>query len=235
METNNVEQSIFNALLEIPYTFSAGDRRFSLYPVTLGKDMLLKQYVRALEEMSGKGAENLQQMALRAVFWQKGDVLRIISLYTLCRKEDLLDEDVISGRIVDLDSRLENEEIAALLVICLESRSDAASLMRDSGLEAQRENMRTLQKVKKQNPNCIPFGGLTVYGRLVDVACERYGWTLEYVLWGISLTNLQMMLADQMTSVFLTKEELKELNSDDEEIDADDPDSRGQLHEMLGG
>lgn len=232
---NNVEQNIFNALLQIPYSFTAGTSKFYLYPVTLGKDMLTKQHIKAIEAMSGLGAENVQQMALRAVRMQKGEVMRILAINTLEKKEDLLDEDAIMNRILELDAVLEEEEEAALLVICLNQQGETMSLLRDTGIEAEKENMRVLQKVKKDNPNNIPFGGRTIYGRLIDVACERYGWTLDYILWGISAVNLQMMLADQMTSVFLTNEERKALDSDDEDIDADDPENMGSLHDMLNG
>ena len=238
METDyNLEQSIYNAILQVPYSFEAGERKFYLYPVTLGKDMLLRQHVRAVEAVSGIGAENVQEMALKAVRTQKKEVLRILAINTLDRKEELLDEYAISERIMDLDSVLEEEEEAALLVICLNEFGNLVTLLRDTGIEAERENMRTIQKVKKENRNSIQFGGRTVYGRLLDVACERYGWTLDYLLWGISMTNLQLMLADQINSVFLSDEELKALDSEDGEecIDADDPDSRERLHDMLGG
>lgn len=235
MNTDNVEQSIHNALLQIPYAFSCGERKYSLYPITLGKEMLVRPHIKAIEALSGIGAENVQQMALRAARTQKSEVLNIIAINTLDKKEDLLDYDTIVSRIIELEELLEEEEVAALLVICLNEQGNTARLLADTGIEAEKENMRVLQKVKKNNPNNIPFGGRTVYGRLIDVACERYGWTLDYLLWGISATNVQMMLADQMTSVFLTKEELKELDNCDESIDADDPDSNGQLHEMLGG
>jgi len=31
---------------------------------------------------------------------------------------------------------------------------------------------------------------------LIDPLLERYGWTYDYALWGISLVNVQMLMAD---------------------------------------
>lgn len=53
---------------------------------------------------------------------------------------------------------------------------------------------------------------------MLDVACSKYGWTLDYALWGISYLNLNMMIADAITvlSSFGDKdEEVEILNADD--------------------
>jgi hypothetical protein len=31
---------------------------------------------------------------------------------------------------------------------------------------------------------------------MLDGVCERYGWTVEYTLWGVSFLNLMMMFID---------------------------------------
>jgi len=61
-----------------------------------------------------------------------------------------------------------------------------------------------------------------VWGGLLDVVLQKYHWTLDYLLWGISYVNVQMLLAD---SISTTKEE--------ETIDADDPRNRDAIKEML--
>ena len=69
--------------------------------------------------------------------------------------------------------------------------------------------------------------GKSIYGLLVDFACQRYGWTLDYILWGISLVNLNMLFADAITTVYLNDEERKKLGmSNGEVIDADDPETK---------
>lgn len=34
------------------------------------------------------------------------------------------------------------------------------------------------------------------------MAAARYGWTLDYILWGISWVNLQWMLNDKMETLY---------------------------------
>lgn len=61
-----------------------------------------------------------------------------------------------------------------------------------------------------------------MWGGLLDVVLQKYHWTLDYLLWGISYINVQMLLAD---SISTTQEE--------ETIDADDPRNRDAIKEML--
>lgn len=74
-----------------------------------------------------------------------------------------------------------------------------------------------------------------MYGQIIDAACERYGWTFDYVLWGISLINLQMMLADKVSSVYLTDDENKRLHivKSANVIDGDNPENAARIREML--
>lgn len=61
-----------------------------------------------------------------------------------------------------------------------------------------------------------------MWGNLLDVVLSKYHWTLDYLLWGISYQNVQMLLADTIST---TKEE--------EVINADDPRNREKIKEML--
>ena len=61
-----------------------------------------------------------------------------------------------------------------------------------------------------------------MWGGLLDVVLQKYHWTLDYLLWDISYINVQMLLAD---SISTTQEE--------ETIDADDPRNRDAIKDML--
>lgn len=69
---------------------------------------------------------------------------------------------------------------------------------------------------------------------MIDTACQRYGWTFEYVVWGISYANLQLLLADSVTSIYLSDEERKRVNipQDRDIINADDPANMAKIKAM---
>lgn len=66
------------------------------------------------------------------------------------------------------------------------------------------------------------IGGRSIWGGLIDVVLQKYHWTYDYLLWGISYQNVQMLLADNMSTT--TEEEV---------IDADDPNNRERIKEMF--
>ena len=69
---------------------------------------------------------------------------------------------------------------------------------------------------------------------LIDFACQRYGWTMDYVLWSISYVNLRMLLEDAITTVYLSDDERKKLGrGDGEVINADDPANRDLVRRMI--
>ena len=73
------------------------------------------------------------------------------------------------------------------------------------------EESKRMAKVNaaKDSENQYVFGGKTIWGTLIDAACERYGWTFDYVVWQISYNNLTLMLKDKVTSIYLSDKERK--------------------------
>ena len=50
---------------------------------------------------------------------------------------------------------------------------------------------------------------------MLDVACSKYGWTLDYVLWGISYLNLMTSDAISVLTSFNEEDKPEVLNADD--------------------
>lgn len=69
---------------------------------------------------------------------------------------------------------------------------------------------------------------------MIDIACERYGWTMDYVVWGISYANLHMLLNDYITSIYLTDDEIKKyhISMDRTFINGDDPKNMDKIKGM---
>lgn len=64
---------------------------------------------------------------------------------------------------------------------------------------------------------------------MLDVACFKYGWTLDYVLWGISYLNLNMMTSDAISVLTSFNEEDKP-----EVLNADDPANAAAILRQFG-
>lgn len=163
---------------------------------------------------------------------KKESVCRILSYHTINKKEELFDYDFVQERCNFFYKEIDNDSMAQLLVMVLSER-DISAYIKHLGIDKEKEWQAKAMRAKKDN-NSLTFGGKSIYGTLIDTACQRYGWTFEYVVWGISYANLQLLLADSVTSIYLSDEERKRVNipQDRDIINADDPANMAKIKAM---
>lgn len=222
METKEIEMNIADAIMEKPIGFSIGNRHFCLYPVTLGKIYLLSRLMKTIGFNQEILKANPFMEALRVCREHTGAVCRMLAYCMMRRKEDVFNERKVQALANMLADRLDGDELSRLLLMAI-SWDDAETYVKHFGLDRERVLRQRIRKLKESGGS-ISFGGLSTYGTLIDFACQRYGWTMDYVVWGISYVNLQMLMADAITSVLLSKEEQRKLRipQDTTFINADD-------------
>lgn len=220
-------------LLEKPLCLSFGGRRFKLYQPSLGKLLLLRPL---LAEIAGEEGQ-LNNVALEVVLrtaTKRDAVCEVLALHSFSDSKSCLDAFRIEERAKEFGT-LEDGEISTLFLATL-SFPRAESIIDDSGIRADNERQRRLSAAK-DTKGCAVCGGKTLYGGILDHAMERYGWSLQYALWGISAANLQLLAADQQVSLYLSPEERKKARSVDLAgsgvIDASDPENAGKIRELL--
>ena len=169
-------------------------------------------------------AVNQQFEMFRLCTEQKDLVLRLITIHTFQRRSDALKEEKIQERMKELQS-LNAAELSTILLALMDWQTYQSKFTKHYGIDDERKQREKINKIKEKDGSSITFGGNSLYGILLDHACERYKWELGYVLWGISATTLQMMLADSVQAVYLTEKERKEAHIAPKGsiIKADDP------------
>lgn len=204
----DIEKDINDAIMGRPYWFEVGEKRYALYPATLGKTLLMRGIVEALDLHIDKDFNLSPFTEVLRVVSEKRDVAsRLVAIHSLKEGHEVMDPYIVQKRM-DEFRMLEDEDLATLLMICLSKDNQISAFEKHLGMDRDRDRKRRVMSAKKTD-NTFSFGGCSIYGSIIDVACQRYGWTVEYVVWGVSHTNLMMMLADQLTSVFLSDEERK--------------------------
>lgn len=188
------------ALVERPQGFDIDGRRLYLYPLTLGR----LELIAGLGLEVGEGLPSLE--VLRVVRLRREVSIHALAIFTLKRKRDVMGE-ALAKRRAYLDEVLSDEQLATLLITAF-SMDKTAALLRHYGIDKEGERRAQVMK-SKEHSNVWTFGGRSIYGNLIDAACERYGWSYDYVLWGVSFTSLTLMLRDQVTQVYLTDKEAK--------------------------
>ena len=199
---------IANTLTDYPIGFTVGEDHFCLYPQTLGKMYLSSQIIDNLEIDTALLAKEPYIETLRLAKTKKEECCRLIAYHTVRTKAKATDNVFLSKRVNYFVKNIDNESIATLLIYILNNNATLDRLVKGVELDKEAERMKKVAAAKKQS-NTYAFGGLTVWGSLIDAVCERYGWTYDYVVWDISYNNLMMMFKDKVTTIYLSDEEAK--------------------------
>lgn len=204
MPKSITETEISDTLIERPISFSLRGRRFFLYQPTLGRVQLTSRLWKKIAPKETAEKVKYFSALLANVKSSRADFLRLLA-YCTFQGAECLDENAVLRRIKELHS-IDNTDLASLAFSAV-SMDKFEEIQRFYGIDKEAERMKQVSSVKDKDKGSISFGGKSVWGTLIDTACERYGWSYQYVLWGISYTNLRLLLADQVKTLFLTEEE----------------------------
>lgn len=193
------------AMLDIPYFVDCGDRRIVVYPPSLGISLMVEKMQSSIDinrEML-ETFPNVEMLALSEKY--PDELATIVALHTFKERRDAIDADKLETRIEEITMSAEDLAVAYARVM---SFPTPEYYLRELGIADEIERRQRIAECKKPSTS-MNTGATTLYGGLIDVACERYGWTYDYVMWGITLHNLRLLLADISNDVFLTEEEYK--------------------------
>lgn len=232
MESREIYNELTDAVIERPVVFSVGKERFSLYPASLGKMFLVARMLDSMKVSQQRLSEDSFSEAARLCKYNRDGVVRLIAFYTVKEKDDHFNSELIEGRCSVLSS-LDDKDLATLLVVVL-TQDGSDRFIKEYGIDKEKQTVQRIVRYKQDKGN-LSFGGKTVYGTLIDSACERYGWSFDYVVWGISYTNLRMITADSVVSMYLSKDDMKKLHisADREVINASDPKNFERIKALL--
>ena len=191
----------------MPVGFTVRQEHFYLYPQTLAKVYLTSQLVERLEVDKEFLRKEPMLETMRIAKVKKAEACRLIAYHTLKTKDEILNTYLLNSRTDYFKTNLDIEDIATLLITILKDNS-LEEIIKDTGLEQEEKRMQKVNAAKKSK-NTYIFGGRTIWGSLIDAACERYGWSFDYTVWEISYINLTLILKDKITSIYLTDQEAK--------------------------
>lgn len=227
-----LQDKITDILLALPQGVTIGGERYNFYAPTLGISMMAARYLRALGLDKCMSDTDSTAHILELATKRRDDICRLIVLFTLSGKTEAWDAAMIERRAAAFVASVSAPELVMLLTMVLK-QPDLKGIYRECGIQADRDQQSRIASIRKSKGNTPEqYGGHTVFGSMIDRAAERYGWTKDYIVWGIDLASLQLMLADGIGTTHLSDEEREQLGvpvAGDIVIDADDPASREQL------
>lgn len=208
-ETKAYDIELSSILMEEPTYFEVKGKALYLYPVTLGKSLVI---ARAIEALDLDPSKNLAEAVLLAMDSKREQLCRILALHTLRGREEVFNHKLVKSRTTLIEKGLKDGEIAKLFLLTL-FEIPLHKLYEHINLDVDQRDLAKINKVKEQtNKNSITFGGRSLYGALIVPACEKLNLTPKQVVWDISYRFLQVLMADTINNVYLTDEELKQVH-----------------------
>lgn len=228
-----IELEIADTIIERPQAFEIDGRLFYLYPVTLGKSLMLARLIESLDIDEKALTQNPFLEALSLCERKREIVTTIIAYHTIKRKQDLFNPRKIRNRCNQLKS-VETEDLASLLLMVINT-DKTEKFTKYLGIDKENQLKAKVAKFKDENGSTLTFGGKSAYGSLIDFACERYGWSYDYVVWGISYNNLRMIMSDSTSTTYLSEDERKKLRipKDRTVINADDKRNLARIKQLF--
>lgn len=205
-----MDANISNILLQRPVTFTIGDNRYSIYPATLGCMQLSAVLLQDFDTDEGVARAG-NDLELMRIFHNYNDHCYRLIAYRMLKGKEVIDEQKVR-KVIRVLKALDNEDVLLLLKVVLE-QTDMASLMKGLGITAELDEMRRVVAMKKDEGASLQYCGVSIYGGTINTLAEKYGWTLDYILWGISYDNIQLLLADAPKTIFLSEEERKRIKT----------------------
>lgn len=205
LDENN---EIINVLLERPTNINIGGRSFRIMPVSLGKSLLMSRYARLIKFDQTKVNKDPLVELIKACQEQTNAVTQLLAIYVTEKRSNVLDDQYVNSTADFIRDSLNDVELATLLQMYFDQKP-LDHYFKILGIDRERERLHKIQKAK-DNSSSIQIGGVSMFGSLIDAACQRYHWTYDYVVWGISLLALQIMMADSIQSIYLNDKEKKQ-------------------------
>lgn len=231
--TKEENYDITDVIIEKPIALSIGEKHFVITPPSLGKTMLIARFMGMLNFRPDVVNLDVGAAIMDVCIKKEDAVCQLIAILLTSDKEHLINDNHVSSLAEYVKKHTTMAERCVLIELQLE-RKPITHYMALLGIDREKERMKKVMKVKGQG-NSVQFGGVSMFGTIIGAACERYGWTYDYVVWGISYDALQLLIADAIQTVYLTDDELAKahISTDGVYINGDDPNSINIIRELI--
>lgn len=205
-----LNETLADAVMDRPREFFIGNRRFEQWSPSLGMSLMLERHLSALGIDNDLLVKNPSMEAMRLISAKRIEVCRILAILSTRDRRHLKKSKWIEKRAQFYSRNLSDDDIATLLLMAL-GEPRAESLISLSGIAKEQEEQARIAKHKNKDGHTLSFGGKTIFGSLIVPACDTMKCLPSEAVWGMSLIQLRMCLADKINTVYVSDEDMKAL------------------------
>lgn len=186
--------------------FRVGGEHFRIYPVTLGKMLILSPYMAEIGIGGFLGGSDPYLSVLNLVREKKELCATVLAIHTTPNRQRCLeDTEGIRHRTELFAREMEDGDLASLLVVTL-TGDKLEQVVGYLGLDEEQKRMSEVMKAKDCR-NSLSFGAKSIIGAFI-VPLKKMNFTVKEILYECGYSFLRLVLMDQHTSVYMSDDEL---------------------------
>lgn len=229
-DEKQILKNVSEAIVELPYGYKAAGQFFYIYPPSLGVMLLMQRVAEDIGEIGGSIIDLMKSI--------KSHRRTIAKTLALCSYEDRKQakKEFLTEERTNLIEEISDRDALHAIMVLSNWTTDFSDFQKYYKLDKEQEKLKKIHDIKDKDKSTFSFNGKSIYGTLIDVVCERYGWTFDYAVWGVSMLNLNMLVADHIATVFLSKDEKKKVPAainDNNVINMDSMKDKNKRDEIL--
>jgi hypothetical protein len=232
-----IEEKLADAITGRPHDFTVGGATYYLWPLTLGKHLLLKPYFESLgigTSVPDGDPSGVVSTLLKKVRERRADCAMMLSILTMDNSRTaFFDLPLRRERAGFFERELTDSDLGHLLVTGMTS-THTHELVVHLGLDRERERLSETLRAKADSRNSMQFGSISLLGAFIYPLMEM-GFTYDEIVYERDYSLMQLMLLDKPVSVYLSDDEVENLTgSVGALIDGDSENADQQLLAFFG-
>lgn len=190
------------ALIDLPLTFHfnlgrLGNRIYQIQNISLGKYLILK---KDFAEMGiNIESEKITEFEYILITQKTTQISTIIAKAMLDTRQEILNGERVK-EIAKLIDRHFDKEAYIYAIQGIKEKIKINHFVDFFDIKKE------IEKRNNQKHDYESVGGKTIWGSIIHNIANKYHWTFDYILWGITWQNLQMIMFDETWIDYESKE-----------------------------
>ena len=171
-DKKQIISSVADTIMELPISYKAGGQDFYMYPPSIGISMLVERLLDG--KLSPTDAKQGLIGTINAIRKERAIAVKVAALCSFENRKDATKEPLLIAREKEIE-KAKDEVLVRIILRFLSYQSEYMRFFKYFGLDREKMDIQRCYSSKDSNDGSILFNCKSIYGTMIDVACERYG------------------------------------------------------------
>ena len=208
----DIQRYLTDVITAEPHEFRVEGRQFFIYPITYAKYFKQKEYFDALGINIKLLSVNHFAEAIRLAANKPNLCCRLLALNVTANNKASYSDKKSRRRDEEFFLKHLSRDALAMMLVYILTNDKTAILMKHLGIDDENERRKAISEIKAKNDkgNNQAVGGKSVFG-LIFGQLKEMGYSHNEMLYEVPCSFLQLILADKMSSIYLSDDVVESL------------------------